>query len=305
MHRSLRVTAMLPLLGALTGCGLSVPEKTFPPRAEIPPSQSPYQTEEGNYENNIVIHLVCEVANGLYAAEESFHLPWLRSSKWGTAITLTITAQNQSGLSPGLSFFKPFENYVFKFPLNGNVTAARSFTMGAGGSVSANAQRTETIQFTLLNSAMINQVKNHHPNCESFETGAMIDGDLKIREFIYDKAQISKIGNINLYAGKNVSIAGNYPGYNTFTETITFIATLSGNLNPSWKLSDFSNNTSGASLLSATATYTNTAIITIGTIGTAPSETEAASLGNAGASQHQAQVQGAANATAISGALGF
>ena len=303
MHRITRWSAVLPLFGSVASCGLYVPAKTF--QDETPASQSPYHSAEGDYENKIVSHLVCEVANGLYAAEDKFRLPWLASNKWGTAITLTITAEDQSGVSPGLSFFKPFENHIFSFPAGGPVTGARSFTMGIGASVSANATRTETIQFTLVNSDLVNLARHHPSTCEAFEGGLMIDGDLKIREFIYDKAVIASLGNGNLFSGKNVSNDWEYPFLNTFTENINFIATLSGNVNPSWKLAQFSNNTSGASLFSATRTYTNTAIITIGTIGTPPSETAAASLGASGTNQHQAQVQGSANATAIGGAIGF
>lgn len=249
MRRTLRVAAILPLLGSLGGCGLNVPEKTFPPHNEAPDPQNAYHTAEGEYENQIVSHLVCEVGQGLYQAQEQFQLPWLGSSKWGTAITLTITAQNQGGLSPGLSFFKPFENHVFQFPVGGNVTGARSFTMGIGATVSANSQRTETIQFTLVNSALIDQARNHPSNCQMFEPGLMIDGDLKIREFIYDKAVIAKLGNASLYLAKDVSKSSNTPFLNTFTENINFIATYSGNVNPSWKLANFSNNTSGANSL--------------------------------------------------------
>jgi hypothetical protein len=104
-----------------------------------------------------------------------------------------------------------------------------------------------------------------------------------------------------LFAGRNVANDWKYPLYNTFTETINFVATFGGNVNPTWKLAQFSNNTSGSSLASATRTYTNQVIITIGPLGKPPTETSAASLDASGAAQHQAQVQGGANATAAKG----
>jgi hypothetical protein len=113
------------------------------------------------------------------------------------------------------------------------------------------------------------------------------------------------LGNANLFPGKNVANAPTYPFYNTFTETINFVTIFGGNATPSWKLARLSNNTSGSSLLSAQRTYTNTAIITIGKLGKPPTETTAASLDSAGTNQHQAQVQGGANATAIKGQAGF
>jgi hypothetical protein len=105
----------------LSACGLYVPAKTF--QSETPDPNYPYTSPEGDYENKIVGHLVCEVANGIFAATTGFNLPWLKSQKWGTAITLTITAQDQSGISPGLSFIKPFANKVFTFPTGGPVLA--------------------------------------------------------------------------------------------------------------------------------------------------------------------------------------
>lgn len=290
------------LAASVAGCGLYVPAKTF--QSETPKPDPNYTTAEGVYENKIVVHLVCEVSNGIAAAEHAYNLPWLASEKWGTAITLTITAEDQSSVSPGLSFFTPFENRILTFPAGGNVTASQSFTLGVGGSVSANGTRTETIQFTLVNADLMRAAKLN-PTCTQFEGGLMIDGDLKIKEFIYDKAVIAAIGNANFFAGKNPVNATQYPIYNTFTETINFVSTLSGNATPSWKLARFSDNTGAGNLFSAQRTYTNQAIITIGPLGTPPSETEAAALGPSGQTQHTTQVQGAATATAIRAQMGM
>jgi hypothetical protein len=283
----------------LSACGLYVPAKTF--HSETPDtSGSPYTSPEGDYENLIVGHLVCEVQNGIFAAASNFDLPWLKSKKWGTAITLTITAQDQSGLNPGLSFIQPI----------GAVASSQSFSLGVGGSASANATRTETIQFTMVNSKLFELGKYKSPaasDCAPLEKGTMIDGDLKIREFIYDKAVVAYFNNGNPAPVKNpadIAKVPTWPLYNTFTETITFVATLSGNITPSWKLVRFSNNTGAGTLANAQRTYTNTVVITIGPIGTQPSATEAAALSQSAQNQHNAQVQGGATATAIQGQPG-
>jgi hypothetical protein len=297
----LRGTPLLVIL-QLTSCGLYVPVKTF--ESETPKAEYPYTSPQGDYENNIVSHLVCEVSNGIYAAATTFDLPWLKSEKWGTAITLTITAEDQSGFNPGLSYIQPFANKVFTFP-GGNVTSAQSFNVGVGGSASANATRTETIQFTLVNSELFKGGKYHMSkpsSCAPFERGAMIDGDLKIREFIYDKAVIAYWANANnppLKKAGDLAKVPTWPLFNTFTESINFVATLSGNVTPSWKLARFSNNTGAGTLLGAQRTYTNSVIITIGVLGTPPSEFAAAALQQGAQNQHNAQVQGAATATAI------
>jgi hypothetical protein len=283
---------------ALLGCGLDVPSKTF--RSDTPDSTPPYHTEQGSYENGIVAHILCEVANGIAAANSSFDLPWLVSSKWGTAITLTITAEDQSGLSPGLSFIKPLQNVITTFPTGGNVTSSQSSTLGVGGSASENATRTETIQFTFVNSSLLAAAQQYPSTCTEYESGITIDGDLRIREFIYDKALIARMGNASLYAGTNPAIAWKWPIYNTFTETTNFVSIFSGNITPSWKLARFSNNPS-TSLVSAQRTYTNQVIITIGPLGTQPSNTQPAALNGSAQSQHNAQVQAGANATLIQG----
>jgi hypothetical protein len=285
----------------LASCGLYVPAKSM--RNDIPDPESPYHTAQGDYENKLVIHLTCEIANGLTAANSSFHLPWLVSPKWGTSLTLTITAQEQSGLSPGVSFINPMRNVVTPFPVGGNVTSSQSFSLGAGGTASANATRTETIQFTFVNSELLRVGRKFPSTCSEWEDGPMIDGDLKIREFIYDKAIIARTGNASLYMGRpyNPGLAWKWPVYNTFTETINFVSTLSGNVTPSWKLARFSNNTGAGTLLNAQRTYTNQLIITIGPIGTPPSNNAPAALSNSAQNQHNAQVQGGATATSIQG----
>jgi hypothetical protein len=298
IFRSLAATFVLALLA---GCGLYVPAKD-PLKSDTPDPIAPYHTSQGDYENKIVAHMVCEIANGLAAAQSSFALPWLGSSKWGTSVTLTITAQEQSGLNPGVSLTKPIHNVVTPFPVGGSVVSSQSISLGLGGSISANATRTETIQFTFLNSALLLVASNYPSNCAKFEGGPMIDGDLEIRQFIYDKAQIARMGNASLYNGKpyDPATAWKWPVYNTFTEQINFIATLSGNITPTWKLARFAT-TSSPNLLSAQRTYTNQLIITIGPVGTPPSNDSPATLSASAQNQHNAQVNAGAFATSIQG----
>jgi hypothetical protein len=280
-------------------CGLYVPEKD-PFRSDTPDPAPPYHTQQANYENVIVSHVVCEIANGLAQAQSSFALPWLGSSKWGTSATITITAQEQSGLSPGISIINPLRNVISTFPTGGNVVSTQSFALNIGVSGSANATRTETIQFTFLNSALV-KFGQDHPICTQFQKGIMVDGDLKIRHFIYDKAEIAALGNASLFNGRpyNPAIAWQYPIYNTFTEEITFVATLAGNITPVWKLAHLAAN-SNANLAAAQRIYTNDLVITVGPIGTPPSDTAPAALSTSAQNQHNARVQGSATATSIS-----
>jgi hypothetical protein len=141
--------------------------------------------------------------------------------------------------------------------------------------------------------------------CKTTQTGVMIDSDLKIWDFIYDKAVIASNLNASAYApiqekdgmklvdGKKVPVFKtvgytrhpSWPLYNTFTENITFTATLGGTITPTWKLARVSANTSG-SLLSATRTNTNQLTITMGPIQTQASATTPAKLTAGAQTQH-------------------
>ncbi|WP_426612873.1 hypothetical protein [Bradyrhizobium sp. McL0616] len=274
-HSQLRShLAVVVCFGLLAGsCGLNVPEKSL----AIDDTPRGKESGFGNYENNIVVHVYCEIGKALLKADQDFGLPWLR--EWGTAVTLTITAQEQSSLNPGVSFINPLPN-------------AQSFTVSLGASGSASASRTETIQFTYVNRILLQQAAATQP-CDAHQKGVMIDGDLKIVQFIHDKAEVA-------FGGNAATAPASWPLYNTFTEDINFVATYSGNATPAWKLVHLSANAT-SNLVSAQRSYTNELIITLGPISKYPSKTEAAQLGAAAASQHNARVQAGAIATATKG----
>src|SRR5690242_8787819 len=115
MGRLLLIATLMVEL--LAGCGLAVPVKSEL-RSDEPGPREPGKTgftQQGAYENGIVNHVACELALGVYKAKQDFALPWLDS--WGTAVTITITAQDQSGLSPGISFIDPLHNVIQTFPV--------------------------------------------------------------------------------------------------------------------------------------------------------------------------------------------
>src|SRR5580704_2551541 len=252
------------LAGACVGCGLYTPHKD-PFTSDAPnPSRT---SRQGNYESAIVNHVTCEIAQGLTEAQQ-LNLPWLNS--WGTTVTQTITAEDQTGLAPGVSTIAPLNNVIFPFATGGNVTSAQSFSLNFGGTASANALRTETIQYTFRNSDILLYVKPD--TCAAMQSGVLIDGDLKIREFIYDKAVIARLGNASLKVDVPKGLqTWQLPPFNTFTEEITFVAAYGGSFTPTWHLARISANT-GANLVVAERTNTNDLIITLGPIKCPPPE---------------------------------
>jgi hypothetical protein len=276
----------LAVMSAVAACGLYTPDKD--PFSSDAPLLPHTDTRQGIYEDAIVQHVTCEISQGLVAAQQ-LKVPFL--SKWGTTVTITITVEDQTGLAPGIS--------LFPFPSLGNVSTPQPFSLSIGGSASVNALRTETIQFTIKNETLIFTHPCDHPLTLS---GVLIDGDLKIKEFIYDKAFVIHQGN---------GLWENYIPYNTWTEEITFVSSYGGNVTPTWKLARVSANTS-SNLVTALRTNTNDLIITLGPLD-ACQQTKPPKgcppvvagfpiqLTSAAMNQHNARVQANAIAVSITG----
>jgi hypothetical protein len=290
------------VLVALAACGLYTPDKDpFTSDAPIAPNYK--YTRQGSYESGLVDHITCEISQALAQTAKNYSIPWLEKD-WGTAVTLTITVEDQTGLSPGISFLKPLNNVLFPFPTGGTVVSPQSFSFSIGGTASVNALRTETIQYTVRNKDAIG-----YADCGNKGAGVLIDGDLKIREFIYDKAQIIAAGN-GLWDVKN-------PPYNAWTEEITFVSAYGGTATPTWKLARISANTS-SNLVVAQRTNTNDLIITLGPLDSCQQKPpphaaqpacppDAANgplqLTAAAMNQHNARVQANAIATSTAGQM--
>ncbi|HXW30024.1 MAG TPA: hypothetical protein VEK55_11740 [Xanthobacteraceae bacterium] len=271
-----------------------VPEKhPFVPNDENPNDHSSLY---GTLENAIITHVRCEIAKGIWRAAHNLpHVPWLYRSildqkkkgagktppagagaaktpapqappapslvDWGTSVTLTLTFQDQGAVNPNTSLIAPLENSVRMFPVGGNVTSPQSITWGFGVNGSANATRTETIQFTYLNKDLYywaeKRLTRDPETCEKTNTGTLIESDLKIDEFIYDKATIASLGN---------DIGGfprDYAPFNTFQEQITFVVAYGGSFAPMWKFATVAVNPTGT-LAAASRTNTDSLTITLG-----------------------------------------
>jgi hypothetical protein len=289
MARNQRRSVCLRLLSIVIftqfgGCGLYTPAKD--PFKSDTPTKEYAATDQGNYENRLVNHITCEISEGLHQSKR-LQVPWL--DRWGTTVTLTITTEDQSGVAPGITTINPLQNVVFSFPSGGNVTAAQSFSFSAGATASANALRTETIQFTLRNRELLSlgsSVCKRTP-------GLLIDGDLKIRQFIYDKATIASLGNATLGEDR--------PPFNTWTEELTFVAAYGGSLTPTWKLARITANTA-SNLVVAERTNTNDLIVTLGPLSDKPlAPGYPLELTQSAMNQHNARVNASAIAVSVQG----
>jgi hypothetical protein len=271
-------------LAALGGCGLLVPEKNPLVNDNVPPgSPSP----DGLYENTIVGHIRCEIRNGVIAAMAFPEVQWLKT--WGATVTLKITVEEQSALNPGISLLNPLENSIKVFPVGGNVSTSQSFMLGMGGTGSANSTRLETIAYTYSFLELLSEGPPRQ--CNQTQNGVLIDSDLKIEQFIYDKAVIAA-------TGEATSTDIKLPPYTTFSEDLTFVASLGGNITPTWKFAKISVDPTGT-LLTSTRTNTNEVIITLAKVAKQPAKNSPAQLSQEGQAVHNAALIGSATGTAI------
>jgi len=298
------IATLLVLPTFLISCGTYTPDKDpFSSNAVVQDGPDKGASRQGLYENDIVVHVLCEIGEGLRLAQ-GLNISRL-TEKWGTTVTQSITVEDQTGLAPGITATTPLANRVFTFPTGGNVTSPQSFAWSIGGTASANSLRTEMIQYTFRNKDIL---KNTNSGClRDNIKGVMIDGDLKIREFIYDKAQIWLAGNASLIgSGPD---ANQLNPFNTFTEEITFVAAYGGSFTPTWKLARISSGAS-SNLIVGQRTNTNDLIITLGPVKTKDSQGKPidylkgnipVQLEDYAVNQHQARVQAAAIAVSIAG----
>jgi hypothetical protein len=265
-------------LTALGGCGLFVPEKD-PFVNDNVPAGSP--SPSGLYENAVVGHIRCQIRNGVIKAMALPNVHWLAS--WGATVTLKITIQEQNALNPGISYTNPLENSIKFFPVGGNVGTAQFFSFGAGGSGSVSATRLEQIAYTYSFAELLSEGP---PRVCNQTQGFQIDSDLKIDQFIYDKAVIANTGEAT---SNDIRL----PPYTTFQDDVTFIASLGGNITPTWKFARVSAIPSGT-LLSASRMSTNEVIITLGKVAKPPAKGSPAQLTTDTQAVHNTALTGSA-----------
>lgn len=203
----------------------------------------------GEFQANIEYNVACEISHGLWKAAHiegaSKTLAWL--TKYGALVTFKLVAEDQSAFNPNASFISP-------------IPGMQTFAVSIGASGTANATQTRTFQTTYPDGTLYNDAKINHQigidDCKNREKGIMIESNLGIADYIYDTA---------FQAARSVN-----PDKLTTTAPlsqmqyeINFVASVGGNLTPTWKFTKVNVNSSG-SLLTATRTNTSDVLMTIG-----------------------------------------
>jgi hypothetical protein len=290
---SLVLTSALVASFGLGGCGLKVPEKDlFSANVPAGPGQA---SPQGKLESDTIAHIRCEIGNGiLNALSLGPYVQWLDT--WGSTVTVKLTVDELEMLTPGVSFSTPFENMLTVFPKNGNIISPQSFTFGFGLSGSAHSTRLETITFTYSNKdlvaeALIDKKTYGDSNpCGGYRDNLVVEGDLEIGQFIYDKATIAEAREASNGDPRKSP-------FGTLSDDLKFVTAYGGSVDPVWHLARFTGNTS-PTLFNATRTHTNEMILTIGPIAEPAKGNSEAVLSLQAQNVHNAALIGSATASA-------
>lgn len=277
MFDAKHILLVLTMASFVSACGLYVPGL-----------QGEFESKDHEKadENVIVNQIECELTRGIQEtlSDPFFRTPtdlkgnsvdWLNT--WAAQVTLDLTVEDKSALSPGISLTEPY-------------SAPSKSTRGIGIGVQASADTTHKESMSFAYSFSYLNGRKLPPGGCANENGILIHSDLQIADFLKNKAFVARV-------------PGSLPaaGYNGFSDELTFVVIYSGSVTPSWKFIRLSVNPTGT-LFNAMRTRSQHVLITVGP---AKSGTPAAAPGQPVAlaeqpqSLHEAGQIGHAVATAI------
>lgn len=267
MSRSRGVASIL-VSCFLSACGWVTPEFYLP-------SQTPYDT--GIFVNRIANQVKCELGKAVYDVIMEYQeknanpVGWLAT--WGAKATLKIIVEEKSNLSPSVL-----------------VTPPSTFSLNANASLSADATRTETVNFYFVFADLLDAKTHKLPAqepkvCEHYRD-ILIESDLKLKEWVETVGLLAS-------TPKTVSDPFKTGGpLDTTSHEIQFVVTGTGGITPAWKLVSVTVNPSGG-FLGASRARTDDLLITMGPMTSiAPSGRPLVSTGAIDAAHLGAQIQG-------------
>ncbi len=273
----MRIKAGLLLVTSflLGGCGLTIPAM----------EGFSQKTPEGLEENTIINQVKCELHLGVQEAlarqlKNGNQLDWLRD-KWGAKVTMNLTVDEKGTLAPGLSFTSPFEKVT------------QTFTANLGATASAQATRKEAVTFSYGFKKLLAEPHIAQP-CSN-EDGILIHSDLKIAEFVTNKALLAQILDTT-----DANATGGYP-FSSFSDDVTFVVAVGATATPTFKLVRFSANSSSP-LVSAARTKTQDILVTLSPLDD-PNKQNNPKLNAEGLSSHDAELIGQQVGQAVANSL--
>jgi hypothetical protein len=263
----------------------------------VPGLQEIYDIEDtSRMIDAIVSHVQCEVQSGIQflilddidAASAALSLTGKIQERrlkfledWAAQATLTLTVDEKTTLSPGLSLNQVFPNAITTFS-NGNVTTAQSFSLGLGATASADATRKETVSWLIdfrrfMNKRSLLRARKERDRVYAAartagahtisicNDGPLIEGDLKLREWLYAVLLPAFVqgGIVSDYRAALENEA-KLTKKDVISHQITFAILYSGNVTPTWKLVRVSANQGSLPLFNAQRGRTQDLTISMG-----------------------------------------
>ena len=214
---------------------------------------------------------------------------------WGITLTLTLTVEELSALSPGASINTPLIPGNKTFP--GNIVSAnpQSFALGLGGTLSSDATRFDkyTLFYKVKDLEFLNegcmkpdQLDGHAPL--AFQgSSLLLESDLRIKTWMVKIADLRS----------SVGVSADNP-QQALSYDIKFDIVTSGNVTPTWKLVRVTTPTGTFPFFNAKRERTHEMLLTLG-----PLASDKNGPGQLAANDALAAQIGAAVGTAVKNAL--
>ena len=219
------------------------------------------EAQEKLDEANLVGQIKCEIRVGVQDALDAYGTPdpqfggknisWLTTAL--AKVTLSLSVDDKSALTPGVTVGHPFQNAISYFKYGGNITTAQSYSTVFGLQASADATRQEQIAYTYKIDKLVHSMPMPEGGSCSHVSKVFIYSDLKIRDFIVNKVYLSYAPGL---------VYGKGDPFSTFSDTITFVVILGGSVTPIWKFVNITGS-STTPFINALRTRSNFVTVTI------------------------------------------
>ena len=164
---------------------------------------------------------------------------------WGVTMTLTFTIMEMTGITPGLSLITPMVPANPVFPGGITTMASQSYSLGLGGSLSAEATRTDKFTFFYL----VKNLREPTPECGARRptnpNGRTVDDVVGSSLLLTSNLGIAEW----LDNATNVRASVGVSDKNSIDEVLQYTARFNvvsaGSVNPSWTLVRASANSNG------------------------------------------------------------
>ena len=255
---------IVPSVVLLTGCGVRIPQiQEFWEGVDV----------TGDMEFRIKQKIFCEVVDALRLVRDGIDVRvngrLVIPDSYGVQMQISLTVDEVGAANPGVTF-----NHTLPNAIANAVTVPQSFTLGASGTLSSTATRTD-ISYSYYNVGKIS-ARGANSWCHDPSTKPSLHGSsplLKSDLGIADYLQGAVAGAALLHSSAPAKGgAGKTAKLDVYSYEIKFVVVTSGGITPTWKLVNVSANTGNLPLINAGRTRTHDLTLTFGPGTDAPAD---------------------------------